>query len=165
VIRVWSDEEMPEVRMNHDKTAFYALGYNTTPYERQASWEGFPTHRDVYKIETVNGKRTKIATDLTASPRLSPAGEFITWYNLADSSWYAHNNATGALKTLTNNALGVFYDEINDRPMLAYDYGAMGWSKDDTYFYLYDRYDIWRTTPEGKAVPTKLTNGREKKVK
>ena len=165
VVRVWSDEEMPEVRMNHDKTALYALGYNTTPYERQASWEGFPTHKDVYKIETTNGKRTKIASDLTASPRLSPTGKFITWYNLADSSWYAHNNDANTLKTLTNNALGTFYDELNDRPMLPYDYGSMGWSRDDTYFYIYDRYDIWRTTPEGKYVPTNLTNGRAKKLK
>lgn len=163
-ITVYAGPEMPEVRTTKEMTARWALGYDETPYLRQASWEGFPLRKEVYKVDMVSGERTIIAENLKADPRLSAAGKFIVWYNHNDSSWYAHNNATDNLKRLTDNDLGVFYDELNDRPMQAYDYRSMGWTQDDAAFFIYDRYDIWRVTPDGKDMAQRLTRGRENKL-
>ena len=163
-ITVYAGPEMPEMRLTKEKTAPWALGYDETPYRRQASWEGFPLRKEVYKVNMVSGKRTRIAKNLKASPRLSPAGNFITWYDHADSSWYAHNNADDKVKRLTDNNLGVFYDELNDRPMQAYSYRSMGWTKGDAMFFIYDRYDIWQVSPNGKDKAQRLTRGRENKL-
>lgn len=160
---VFGDAQMPEIRFNHDRTAPYALGYDDTPFLRQTSWEGWPPHRDVYKVNTASGQRTKIADELRALPRLSPAGKFIVWYNLIDSAWYAHDNTANVTNRLTDNDLGVFYDELNDRPMYPWDYGRTGWTEEDAAFFFYDRYDIWRVNPAGKNRPVRLTKGREEK--
>lgn len=165
MVRVLSDESMPELRMNHDKTAAFALGYDESPYQRQMSWEGFPVRKDVYVVSTNSGERTKIAENLKASPRLSPEGTVVTWYNLADSTWNAYHIPSKMTKVLTDNNLGRFQDELNDRPMDAYDYGTPGWMKGDKFFYLYDRYDIWRVSPSGKSQAERLTKGREEKMR
>ena len=39
-------------------------------------------------------------------------------------------------------------------------YGIGGWSSDEKYILLYDRFDIWQIDPKKPASLVKLTNGR-----
>ena len=52
-----------------------------------------------------------------------------------------------------------FYNELNDMPNEARQYGMAGWTKDEN-FLVYDRYDIWQIDPSGKEKPTNLTQGK-----
>jgi len=44
-------------------------------------------------------------------------------------------------------------------------YGAAGWNEDESAFFVYDKYDMWRVDPAGAAEPQRVTrNGREKGI-
>ena len=57
-----------------------------------------------------------------------------------------------------------FWQENNDTPSAAGSYGNGGWTKDDKYVLLYDRYDIWRVAPDGSGAKN-LTDGVGRKDK
>src|SRR5690606_41022848 len=46
-----------------------------------------------------------------------------------------------------------------DRPETPNAYGAPGWTQDDEWFLVYDRYDIWATDPSGRRAPRNVTEG------
>jgi dipeptidyl aminopeptidase/acylaminoacyl peptidase len=56
------------------------------------------------------------------------------------------------------------YNEENDVPNDPSPYGIIGWHQNDSFIYMYDRYDVWRLDPTGNQAPVNLTgNGRTKK--
>jgi dienelactone hydrolase len=66
---------------------------------------------------------------------------------------------------LTTPASFLAWDENNDVPDYPSPYGIAGWTKNDEYILLYDRYDIWQFDPEGNKLPVNLTmNGRNKQI-
>ena len=42
-------------------------------------------------------------------------------------------------------------------------YGIAGWSENDKFVFLYDRYEIWRVDPEGVKVPVNATRNYGRK--
>ena len=42
-------------------------------------------------------------------------------------------------------------------------YGVMRWHEKDSFVYVYDRFDIWKLDPKGKAKPENLTYGAGRK--
>ncbi|MFK7937395.1 MAG: prolyl oligopeptidase family serine peptidase [Saprospiraceae bacterium] len=156
--------EISELRLGDKKNADWALVYDEKPYQRQSSWEGFPLGKDVYLVNTNTGKKKQIAKNIAGSPRFSPEADFVMWYSNPDTAWYAYDIERAATKQLTTNKLGMFYDELNDRPMYPYSYNSAGWTKDDKRVWVYDRYDIWELDPRGVETPKRLTQGRENKL-
>jgi len=155
-----SDETVPNTRLVNEGNADYVLGTNDMPYMRASSWEGFPIRNDIYIIGKENGQKELIQKGLRGRVSASPMGKYLYWYNHSDTTWNTYNVAQKQTTTITTNELGKFYDERNDRPMLPYSKGTMGWSEEDTYLYIYDEYDIWRFDMRGMSEPLKLTDGR-----
>ncbi len=61
--------------------------------------------------------------------------------------------------------LGVnFWNEDTDTPSTPPSYGSAGWTKDDEYVLLYDRYDIWQVKPDGQGAKN-LTDGVGRKTR
>ena len=91
--------------------------------------------------------------------RLSPQGKYVVWYEPADSSYYAKSTDVNVLDVvpLTKMVPISFFDEKNDKPMDSAPYGIAGWSQDDRFVYIYDRYDIWKIDPSGGRVPVCIT--------
>ncbi|MCZ0211950.1 hypothetical protein OZK63_42070, partial [Streptomyces sp. UMAF16] len=56
------------------------------------------------------------------------------------------------------------YDETNDVPDDPYNYGVAGFTENDQFIWLYDRFDIWQVDPMGKARSIQITNGRGTKT-
>ncbi len=154
---------LPEVRLGNEGKADYALAWDETPYLRQSSWEGFPVRKDIYIVNVRTGKRTRIAKGAAGSPQLSPMGKYAYWYNYPDSSWYAYSVVDKTLLPLAKGVEVPFYDELNDRPMHPSPYGSPGWTTEDDFILLYDRYDIWLVDPSGGLAPNNLTKGRQAK--
>jgi hypothetical protein len=50
-------------------------------------------------------------------------------------------------------------DEENDVPDDPSAYGIAAWTEEDKTVLIYDRYDIWEFSPEGKNPPKNMTNG------
>lgn len=142
-----------------------AIGYNYNPYEKITSWET-PSYKDIYSVDVQTGKRLLIREKIQSSISISAAGNYIIYYENADSSWYAFslkNKTTAALtKSLNTN----FYDDTYDYPNDPYHYGMAGWTENDKYVLIYDKYDIWQIDPTGIEKPINLTKnfGRENKM-
>jgi dipeptidyl aminopeptidase/acylaminoacyl peptidase len=152
--------DLPQVILGKDGDAPAALGYDETPYQRQASWEGSPVCKDLYWIDVETGQRELIAPNVCANPGLSPDGRYAYWYSSPDSAWFAFSMERKALKRLAPGLAAVFYDELNDQPRHPSPYGIAGWTTEDDFILIYDRYDIWKIDPAARLAPNRLTNGR-----
>ena len=133
------------------------LGNDDTPYLRAFSWTG-EHKRDYYLIDVKSGIKRQMVTD-RSFVRLSPGGKYIIWWEPKDSSYYSKSTDINDLEThsLTKIIPVIFCDEKNDRPMDPSPYGIAGWSEDDRFVYIYDRYDIWKIDPTGGRVPVCVT--------
>ena len=106
------------------------------------------------KTILVNGR--KVNQGHTDEESLSPNAQYAIWWDYADLKWHICNLADGAVSTVEGN----FQYEDDDHPMRPEPYGLAGWLENDSAVLLYDKYDIWRVTPDGTA--TRQTFGREK---
>ncbi len=135
----------------------FGLGSKSLPYQRAASWNG-RQGRDYYLVDFNLGIKREILVD-KSFVRLSPQGKYVVWYEQSDSSFYAKSTDINKLDVvpLTKMSPVNFFDELNDRPMEPSPYGIAGWSQDDRYIYIYDRYDIWKIDQTGERVPVCIT--------
>ena len=155
--------DMPELSFAEPRYTDYAVGSTTEPYQLATTWEG-ETRADVYLIDLKNGNRTRIAQGLRGNAQMSPAGKYVLSYNERDSAWFAYSILTKTTVQLTDNKTVKFYEESNDMPDFPSSNGFAGWSKDDKYVLIYDRFDIWRIDPLSKEKPLRLTNGRDDRL-
>jgi hypothetical protein len=140
----------------------WSLGMATLPYEQERSWD-FPGYRDFYLINNLTGKKHLIARKTQDNYSLSPGGNYYLWYSQKDSAWYTADTRTHKPNCLTCTLPYAFYDEENDAPKSPDAYGTAGWTTDDRFVLIYDRFDIWKTDPRGKLKPENLTGGRQAK--
>lgn len=162
--QILEDKALPNSRIGDEGNADWVLAYTEEPYLRSMSWEGFPVPKDVYVINAKNKRKQLVASGLRASPRLSPDGKFVYWYNYTEAAWFCYNIALSSILQLTDNNSTPFYDERHDTPSLPGSYGIAGWGENDDFIYINDRYDIWQIDPNGKSPNKKITNGRASKT-
>lgn len=153
-----TDVKLPDASLVNEGNASFVLASTDFGNRIQSQWNGGSV-RDYYLVDVKTGARKKIIESLDGSASASPNGKFIIYYNDKDMSWNTYEVAT-AKKIVLNTGMTVkFYDEENDVPALPNSYGIAGWSEDDKAVYLYDRYDIWQFSPDGKSAPKNFTNG------
>lgn len=155
--------DMPSVMVGDEGNARYALAQNDEPYQIRTSWEGYPPAKDVYLIDLQTGSSKEIVTEMKGYPSLSPAGKYVYWFDYPTNNWHAYTTDSGKRIQLTNNETVAFYDETDDHPDYPGPYGSAGWTTNDDFFLVYDRYDVWQIDPNQKIRAYNLTNGREMK--
>lgn len=157
-------EEIPNLIISDKGNASVALLSSSIPYETERMWEG-RTHYDIYSINLDNGNRRLIKKAANTNMRLSPKGKYAFWYSEPDSAWYTYSFADTKEYQLTTPLTFVAWDEENDVPDYPAAYGSAGWTTDDEYLLISDRYDIWKFSPTGNGGPINLTvNGKEKQL-
>ena len=139
-----------------------ALGVNNQPYLRRMSWDISPIG-DYYLVNVETGKKTKVLTAHKARTSISPSGKYLYWYYGQDSSWYSMSTETKQIVNLSKDIPVNFYNEEHDYPSIPGSYYYAGWTKDDKYFLVYDKYDIWQLDPKGKEKALNLTQGYGRK--
>ncbi len=154
---------IPNVEWGSEGNSKYALGYQDEAYYRQVSWEGGPSRRDAYLIDTKTGGTTLIGEGIRGQVRLSPMGRYAYWYSVLDTAWYAYEIERKKLRQITNNTAVAFYDELNDRPDYPSSYGIAGWTTNDDFIIVYDRYDAWLIDPRGHLKDNNMTRSRSEK--
>jgi dipeptidyl aminopeptidase/acylaminoacyl peptidase len=159
-----ADTLIDQVRTFRKGDADFALGSTNKPYELLYALEG-ASYRDIYLIDTKTGSRKLVLKKHPATAELSPAGKYLLYFEIADSTWNTLQIASGKKFCLTGNLSINFTDEENDVPDEPNPYGVAGWTENDASVLIYDRYDIWQFNPENKTAPVSLTaKGRDIKT-
>ncbi len=162
-----ADPMVRDVKYQQKGNGKYALGKDETPYKLSASWTGLEDG-DYYLIDIETGIK-RLVVKAKSLVTLSPQGNYVLWFDPADSSYYARSTVltSAEVLNLTKNIPVAFYDERKDVPTEANPYGIAGWAEGDRAVFIYDRYDIWRLDPDGSKVPVNATRnfGRKNFVK
>ena len=142
------------------------LAWSNLPYSVQTMWEGYPEHHDLFLIDINTGESRMIKEDCLGYPKVSPEGNYIYWYNYADTSWNTYHIVSNKEYKVTDSNVIQSADEINDIPNYPDDYGIAGWLENDEAFLVYDRFDIWKVDPQNKKAVVNITrNGRTEKIR
>lgn len=129
---------------------FSALAWNSEPYQREVTWNGF--HHDLYWVDLATGERKLVAEKLRSSERgsLSPNGRYVVF--VQDNELKRFDSESGRSQVVGENANVSWVDEENDVPSEPRSYGVAGWAADSSAFWVYDRFDIWQVASNGNAV-------------
>ncbi|WP_102407697.1 prolyl oligopeptidase family serine peptidase [Parabacteroides bouchesdurhonensis] len=159
-----ANKKLPEIELGDEGNSDIALLYTSQPYALPSMWES-RVRSDYYTVAVDNGERKPLLTADYGRLALSPSGKYAYWYAKTDSCWYTITLASGTKHRLTTPQSFVAWDEENDQPNYPVAYGSAGWTTDDRYLLVYDRYDLWRFDPEAATAPVNLTvNGRKEHI-
>ena len=154
-----------EITHTYERKGDHALIYDERAYFKSISWDGGPAGRDVQLVNLSTGERWDVGYNIKGNVQFSTAGNYLYWYSKTDSLWMLYAIATRQSYPIKQPEGITFYDEIFDMPDHPGAYGQVGWAENDQYFYLYDRYDIWRIDPRPDGdKPYNITKGRNNKI-
>lgn len=135
----------------------FALSYDTSDNKPTTK---FNADRNYYLVDITTGEKTSFLQKHPGSYgylNMSPNGKFIAYFKGVD--WWVYNIQNQKHTNITKN-VGVLFYNTNDNSDESSYYGIPGWTVDDHSLLLYDQFDIWEFSPNGKKIK-KLTNGRE----
>lgn len=153
--------DMPYELLSRSADGPWVALYDDRPYAKETTWEGFTGRRNTTLVNLETGARKAMLNGEVVPARWLAGGKHLIWYNQVDTTWNSYDPAAGQHHVLTSNATGVFYDELNDRPMHPRSYGYQGTVEGGNTFYVADRYDLWELDATGKAPARRITRGRE----
>lgn len=158
-----ADPELPEVMPAGRGRGELALGVYDRPYRRIRSWDREEI-ADYYLVDLHSGER-RLLSKATGRSRLSPRGRYLWWFERTDSSYRVlpTNDPLALSRSVTRDLPFPVYNERNDTPTTPGPYGIAGWSSDERYLFVYDRYDIWKIDAEGREAPVCVTGGYGRK--
>ncbi len=156
------DETLENVQTGYEMDAPIFVGSDNRDYRVEAQWMG-GGRTDIYTVDPNTGKRTLVKKAAEGYGTLSAAGKYVAWYDRKAKHYFTWSD--GQNRNISSKVKTALYDEDNDVPNDPGAYGQMGWHDRDEALYVYDRYDIWKLDPAGKADPVCITAGEGRKNK
>jgi hypothetical protein len=153
-----ADLKLPDATLINEGNANTVLASTDFGNRIQSQWTG-NSIRDFYLVDTKTGSRKKVISGLEGSAYSSPAGKYVIYFDKKTGNWYTYNVLTAKVTHLNNGLNIKFVDEENDVPDDPSPYGVAAWTEDDKTVLIYDRYDIWEFSPDGKSPAKNITNG------
>ena len=162
-IKQIGDKEVPTITLGNEGNSKIMLGESDVKYRKMITWNTrIPS--DVYVYDLAANTRKQVQLKLNGDANLSPMGDYVYWYSLSDTAWFAYNIATEKAN-LISKGIRVGNEE-DDHPDFPDEYGLAGWMNNDKRMLIYDRYDIWSLDPIGIEAPVNLTKmGRQEKIR
>lgn len=120
---------------------------------------------DIYITNIKSGdKKLVIKQHLSEYPQIvcSPSGKYLTYFK--EDHWWVYHIEADKHVAVTRGAATSFKTECHGYGSALPPYGLAGWSPDEKWILLYDRFDIWAATPDGK-IKKRLTKGKEKNLR
>ena len=140
-----ADNEMESVTTSESPQ--WAMGSDDRAYRKADDYDEH--YIDLYLVDATTGERRQIAAKSLGATTWSPSGRYLL--NFDGKDWSTISAPDGKKVNLTAG-LGVkFFNEDTDTPSIPNAYGSGGWTKDGKWVLLYDRYDIWRVSPDGSG--------------
>jgi hypothetical protein len=161
-ISVLGNKDYSRLLFDEHYNSKYAIAQHTLTYDKERMWLGHG-YFDGFRIDVSTGAKSKFISKSRGRMMRSPNGKYCLWYNDSTGSHWTYNVAEGKKNQVTSKDISAFGDERNDRPMDPFAYGFHGFSDNDQFVIIYDRYDIWIIDPNNKISPKKITAGREDK--
>jgi len=150
--------ELPEVMLagNFD----FAVLSNPLDYEPQFTQEG---PRDYYMMNLKTFEKHLFLKKQSEHyyACLSPTGKYFTYFK--ENNWWVYNILAKTHTNITMATGGKFKAKIIELEPESVA-GNPGWSTNDKEIILYDQYDLWAITPDGKSF-RRLTRGRESGIR
>jgi dienelactone hydrolase len=147
-----ADPTMPEVIPSGNGR--WALGSDDRPYRISVDYDN--SYFDFYLVDTTDGSRRLLLTKQHWKPSWSPGGNYLLFYDGKD--WNSISVPDCRLVNLTKRIPVGFAKEDHDLPNPPPSYGYAGWTPEEDFVLLYDRYDIWKIAPDG-SLAENLTDG------
>ncbi len=136
-----------------------AIGSDDRKYRSMVDYDG--TYADLFVVDTLTGTRKPLIEKFRGGAVWSPKGNYALAFKKGD--WWSVRVADGVMTNLTAGLGPKFFNELHDSPSEAASYGNGGWTRDGNNVLLYDMFDIWMVSADGKN-SRKLTNGRTQKI-
>lgn len=137
----------------------YAIGSDDRRYRPMVEYDG--NYADLYLVDTIAGKRSPLIEMFRGNPIWSPKGNYALAFKKGD--WWSVRIPDGFMTNLTSSLGPKFFNEEHDSPSEPNNYGQAGWTRDGASVLLYDQFDVWLVSADGKS-QKRLTQGREQKV-
>ncbi len=134
----------------------WGVGRTDKPYRGQ-TWVS-PNPVDYAFVNVRTGEAKPLVSGLGSGVQPSPHHKAVAWFDGKD--WFAASVPDGKPVNLTAKLKEKFFNEEFDMPMTANSYGAAGWSTDDKYLYVHDRFDLWRLAADGSEAKNVTDTGR-----
>lgn len=151
-----TDKILPSGLLSADYN--YAFTYDLRAYEPQTQQN---SAYDVHLVDLKSGKRKRVIEKFTFGggyiPSRSPDGKYLCYAK--QGHWWIYDIKQDLHTVITSNAAQSFFRENTDIPAEDEPYGVGGWTKDGKII-IYDRYDLWKISLDGKE-NTRLTKGRK----
>lgn len=157
-----ADTLLNDVRITKTGNPELAIGLTNIPYRKYVTWDE-PEYNDIYLVDLITGEHKQIATFKQYSSYLSPFNNFLIYYETSDSSWRSYSIKNDRYYNISKSINYKIDDEEWDQPMFPNPYGIAGFTKNDEYVLIYDRYDIWKVKPDNSEEPLCLTRGEGRK--
>lgn len=140
---------------------YYALSDYKNKVAQQ--WQGF-TFKNVYAIKA-GVEPTLVYKNLKGNVYPSYTGNYLLLYDEVKQQYYSYNAITNQLTAVAKDISFKLYDEENDLPDDANNYGVAIWYKNDEAVIIYDKYDMWAISTNNSFKSINLTNGRGQKLR
>ncbi len=119
-------------------------------------------YANLYLIDTATGTRKLLFEKQRSGGGGGGPGGFgggpVTWAPngksfvvFRDNNWHSVAVPSGVVTNLTGSMAEKFWNEENDSPGAPNSYGQAGWTKDSNWILLYDHFDVWAISPDGKS--------------
>lgn len=159
-INLLGSNEKPKTIICPDSN--YFLSFNTLDYEPQFELSGpvdlyltdLKTNETILLLE----KQTQKVQTFGASSK----GNYLYYYR--DKNWWVYDLKKKSHINITKDLPFPVENFKHDEAGPKYGFGCAGWSSDNQHIFIYDEYDIWQITPDGKE-RTRITNGRELQIR
>ncbi len=159
-----ADDDVEGVITADEGNAGWVLGITTKGNRKSTQWDT-DQKLTAFVISTADGSRKKIKENIVADFEPSPSGKYVSWYDQAAKQYFIYDVAAQTIKNVSSSIKEHLYDDEDDHPRVPPGIGDMTWSENDAYYFVYDRYDIWRIDPTGNTPPVNFTAGFGKKNK
>lgn len=153
-----TDLKLPDAVIMDEGNAPFALASTDFGNRVQQQWTA-SSIKDYYLVDVKTGARKKIIENLSGSAMASPGGKYVLYFDKVTGNYATYQVATGKVTTLNTGLAVKLVDEENDVPDNPSAYGVAAWTEDDKAVLIYDKYDIWEFSPEGKSPAKNMTNG------
>ncbi|RIV73098.1 prolyl oligopeptidase family serine peptidase [Flagellimonas aequoris] len=139
----------------------HALIYN--PWDNEPQFKR-DADKDFYLKELATGKQRLLQEKLPYWGKyvgMSEDGSYLKYFKNGD--WWVYHVKKGVHVNLTENLKSEWSFLDYGREEDEVPYGSPGWDKKGNMILVYDRYDIWQISPDGKR-HKRLTKGKEKSI-
>ncbi|QSB29188.1 S9 family peptidase [Flavobacterium sp. CLA17] len=164
VIKVASAGEFDQLIVPESVDFKGIFAIDKKPYVIEVDWT-FNERNDIFWVNALTGKSTKVLTGVFGSPSWNPQGTFAVMYDEKQKSWMVFDSSSMQFK---NIGVQIPFSVSNDNIDMASAntaYGFAGWLNNGNTLVIYDQFDMWAIDLTNQKAPYSITQGYGRKNK